>query len=126
MATRDDLRRAQARAMKEDDLLRDVRMLARQLGWETYHPLRSKGSEAGWPDLVLAKDGALLFRELKTEQGSLSPHQEKWISLLRAAGQDAAVWRPRHLFDGSIYNLLTSLATRPPDFRELALAPHDR
>lgn len=121
-----EFRRTRARSMTEDELLRDVRQMARTLGWDTYHTLRSRGSEPGWPDLVLAKAGVLLFRELKREQGVLTPSQERWLSHLRAAGLDADVWRPTDLLDGSIHHVLHGAAPRPPDLRELALPAHDR
>lgn len=100
--------------------------MAHTLGWATYHTHRSTKSEPGWPDLVLAKDDVVLFRELKTEQGALTPHQERWIGNLRAAGLDAGVWRPRDLFSGAIHHTLHATGHRPPDQRELALPAHDR
>ena len=50
----------------------------------------------GFPDLVLAhpKHG-ILFRELKSDHGTLSKHQIEWLDLLYTAGGDSAVWRPR-------------------------------
>jgi hypothetical protein len=85
--------------MTEAQLLQAVRDLAKLTGWETYHTHNSRRSEPGWPDLVCAnaKQRRVLFVELKTATGSVSKHQEKWLALLAACGQEAAVWRPADL-----------------------------
>lgn len=64
-----------------------------------FHPRFSVGSEAGWPDLVLIRlrDQRVLFRELKSDRGRVSPRQTAVIGLLRAVGLDAGVWRPSDL-----------------------------
>ena len=48
---------------------------------------------AGFPDLVLVRE-RVLFVELKSERGKLSPEQEQWLAVLRTAGADARLWRP--------------------------------
>lgn len=70
--------------------------LAHMLGWRHYHPLRSKGSPAGWPDLVLCRE-RLVHLELKTETGTTTPAQREWLRALQAAGAEVYVARPRHL-----------------------------
>jgi VRR-NUC domain len=57
--------------------------------WET--PVQADG--AGFPDLVLVK-GKVLWVELKADDGRLSPEQVAWLERLRAAGQEAFIWRP--------------------------------
>jgi len=103
-----DYREAQAKAMTEDQLLRAVRSHASQLGWRTMHQLHSRGTEPGWPDLVLVRKGRLLIRELKTIRGRLTPTQVGWLNDLTAAGVDAGVWRPDQLLSGQILNELTT------------------
>ena len=68
--------------------------LARVLGWKCYRTWNSIHSPAGFPDLCLARPGRLLFIELKSAKGRLTPAQEKWIAALREAGAEAMVARP--------------------------------
>lgn len=73
--------------------------VARWLGWTCYHTRDSRGSDPGWPDLVLARPVGtrgcrLLYRELKRERGRLTTEQARWGELLLRAGCDWAVWRP--------------------------------
>ena len=69
-----------------------------------YHTYDSRRSEPGFPDLVLVstRQGRILFRELKTDKGRVSPDQRKWIDGLTAAGGDAGVWRPEDLRSGRV------------------------
>lgn len=66
---------------------------ARYLGWRVYHTYDSRRSSSGFPDLVLVKD-RVLYREVKTDRGKVTPEQTAWIEALRVAGVDAGVWRP--------------------------------
>jgi hypothetical protein len=111
--------------MSEAEFQSRVTKLARDLGWgissqawkaETeqlaafgqppapltglaFHVRWSMGSDAGFPDLVLLRrrDRRLLFRELKTDAGKVSPRQAAVLELMTACGLDAAVWRPADL-----------------------------
>ncbi len=80
------------------------------LGLYGYHPRNSIGSARGWPDWVIVGDRGVLFRELKTETGTLSPEQRAVGSKLTRAGQDWAVWRPRDLYSGVILRQLQEIA----------------
>lgn len=68
-------------------------------------PVQADGT--GWPDLVLAKPGRLIFAELKSETGHASPEQMLWLKLLDAAGGECYVWKP------SDYEELELLLMRP-------------
>ena len=73
--------------------------IAGYLHWEHYHTLDSRGSDPGWPDLVLARRTGLytariIFREVKTEKGRVSEAQARWGRLLLAAGFDWKIYRP--------------------------------
>lgn len=70
-------------AMTEKDLLAFVVDTARAYGWLIYHTHDSRRSEAGFPDLVMTKQGRLLFVELKSERGRVSAAQWKWLRALR-------------------------------------------
>lgn len=86
-------------SMTEADFLSAVIRAARDRGWMVYHPrpaqtskgwrTAGQGDAAGFPDLVLARDGRVIVAELKTETGRLTPAQESW---LRASGGE--LWRP--------------------------------
>ena len=88
-----------------------VLQLAKLRGWLCYHPYDSRRSTPGFPDLVLVRDGEVVFAELKTDKGKLTKAQEQWLeqlcrvseraeSALTDAGQcgpsivSAVVWRP--------------------------------
>lgn len=49
---------------------------------------------SGFPDLVLARDGRVMFFELKREDGKTTPGQDAWLSAL---GPDTYVIRPSRL-----------------------------
>jgi hypothetical protein len=68
--------------------------LALLYGWFVYH---TYDSQPGWPDLVLARPttGELIFVELKTDVGRLSPAQRSWLRVLEDCNQEVHVWRPR-------------------------------
>ena len=66
---------------------------ARNRGWFVYHTYDSRKCEPGFPDLVLVRDN-VLFRELKSEKGRVTPTQKAWGDALTGAGADFAVWKP--------------------------------
>lgn len=72
--------------------------LARLLGWRSYHTWSSIHSAAGFPDLVLVRPPRLVFCELKSARGRLSPAQQDWLEALGACpGVEAFCWRPDQL-----------------------------
>ena len=79
-------RDALSRYMTEDELLTAVTEAATYLGWRWMHIRRTdlglQMGHIGFPDLVLAKNGRVLFVELKTEIGALSPSQREWIAAI--------------------------------------------
>ena len=102
-------RRAPRAIESEDHFEGRVVRAADALGWCAFHIRFSAAATRGihtlarhdhacgfgWPDWVFAKPGKrLLYRELKTEVGRVSRHQNYWHNLLRSAGEDVAVWRP--------------------------------
>ena len=66
--------------------------------WLVYHTLLSRGSEPGFPDLVMTRDGAIVFAELKTERGQPTAAQRTWLEALDLTDDllvIARLWRPR-------------------------------
>lgn len=98
---------AAAQAISERELQEWVIELAKLRGWKVAHfrPAKTaKGwrtpmqGDPGFPDLVLARAGRVVFAELKSEKGRLSPGQQGWTEALgrfNPDGQEVYVWRPR-------------------------------
>lgn len=84
---------AEFNRLTEKAWLGQIVQLAKTLGWKCYHPFLSIHSERGFPDLTLVRE-RVVFVELKTEKGKLSPHQVNWVDSLRMAGAEVRVWRP--------------------------------
>lgn len=78
----------------EEQLQEAVRKLAKYLGVLYYHPFDSRRSAPGFPDTVLAGTRGLIFAELKSAAGKLSPAQTAWRYMLLASGQKWVLWRP--------------------------------
>jgi hypothetical protein len=109
--------------MSEDDLLTTVLGMARAMGVMSAHfrPAQSKtgrwltavqGDGKGYPDLTLAGEGGVLFRELKSAKGPVKPEQKAWLAALSTAGADAGVWRPADLLSGRIEAELRAIRSR--------------
>lgn len=84
----------------EKDWQRQVRDLAKQLGWKLgYHTHDSRRSDTGFPDLVLvsAQRRRVLYLELKREKKHPTPTQREWLRDLHAAGAEVYLARPRNL-----------------------------
>lgn len=99
----------------ETELLEQTIELATLQGWLVHHdrPARTERGwrtaiqgHAGFPDLVLARGGVVLFRELKGPYGRLTPEQYDWSWQLDHVWRENAyvmaartripfdVWRP--------------------------------
>lgn len=99
--------------MSEREFQGIVLELAGLHGFElAYHTHDSRRSAPGFPDLVLvsSRHGRVLFRELKTDVGRISPQQRVWIEGLTAGGADAGVWRPADLVSGVVVAELSGKA----------------
>ena len=93
-----------SRTVSADEILTEAQFqglvlgVAETLGWEAFHDGDSRRSNAGFPDLVLVKDGRIIFAELKREKNAYpSKAQMNWLALLgKAAGDNvlAVLWRP--------------------------------
>ena len=68
-----------------------------QLGWAReliYHTRNSRGSTAGFPDLVLCRPPRLIWAELKQPGRELIEAQELWAWALKESGQEVYAWWP--------------------------------
>lgn len=85
----------------EASFMRAVMQAAKLHGWECWHDVDSRKNAAGLPDLLLIRNGVLLFAELKTDAGKLRPAQVRYQELLAAVEAKAGgavrvfTWRPR-------------------------------
>jgi hypothetical protein len=101
--------------MSEAQLMRSILDLTKWLGLLAFHSGDSRrDSCAGFPDLVIAGRGGVIYREAKTAVGRLRPEQMDWITTLTLAGADVAVWRPVDLTSGVIEKELKQLTKGKP------------
>ena len=101
-----------ASRMAEKELQQLVTDLCRLLGLPHFHVRHSRGMTAGWPDSVIIGT-RVIYRELKAERGQLSPEQRAIGDMLKAAGADWRVWRPRDWLSGDIETELRLLKGQP-------------
>jgi hypothetical protein len=66
------------------------------------HVYYTKHMRAGWPDSTIIGTGKVIFRELKSEYGRLTPEQRLVGERLKSAGQDWRIWRPGDWLSGAI------------------------
>jgi len=82
--------------MKEKYLQEQVRWLARLCGYDfIYHTWDSRNSPAGFPDIIILKDGRMIVAEIKREGEQPSPEQYFWLlefSKIRQA--EVYLWCP--------------------------------
>ncbi len=96
MSSPPEYRPGPALTISEKAFQSQVEQAARASGWYAYHTYSSRRSEPGFPDLVLVNPTRkrTVFAELKTEKGSVSDHQKRWLWALKESGQEAYLWRP--------------------------------
>ena len=102
--------------MTEAQFQRSVIELAQLNGWRVFHARKAQNAKGAWrtpvaadgagfPDLVLVRD-RVIFAELKTDKGRVSPAQREWLDAITDATTGeippcdrevvrATVWRPR-------------------------------
>lgn len=98
---------AEALRMPERQLQELVRRTALVLGWRFFHPWTSIKSAPGYPDCTLVRGERLIFAELKTERGKLTPAQVDWLAALgRVPGVEVYIFRPAQWYDGTIETIL--------------------
>lgn len=100
--------------MIEQGFQNDLIRAADLYGWLAFHVYDSRLTAGpGFPDTVLvpkrprADDPTIIFAELKTTTGKLSPVQRGWMDALMAASRiEYQVWRP-HQWDAIQERLMT-------------------
>lgn len=98
-------------AITERYLQDQVRKLCGDLGFIVQHLEDSRRSWVpGWPDLEIIGGRGIIYRELKGQQGPVSPDQRRIGRIISTAGGDWAIWRPRDLLSGRIASELTALS----------------
>ena len=84
--------------MTEKELRQSIVRAAKELGWRVYFSWTSIHSPKGFPDLCMVRGNRLLFAELKTDRGKMTPEQESWGIDLSASGRaEWYLWRPADL-----------------------------
>lgn len=79
----------------EKQFLAQVLELAALCHWRAYHSWISIRSAQGFPDLVMVRLSRILFVELKSERGRVSPAQQEWLNDLALTGKvEVEIWRP--------------------------------
>jgi hypothetical protein len=87
--------RAGKRPETEAGFLQAVRQLARLYNWREYHTYDARHSSKGFPDLCLCRPPRLIFAELKSARGRVTPEQDAWLQdLARVPGVAVFIWRP--------------------------------
>jgi hypothetical protein len=66
----------------EARFLANVRAYALAHGWKFYHTHYSCKSDEGFPDVVCARAGRLVFLELKSATGKPTEAQMQWLGVL--------------------------------------------
>jgi hypothetical protein len=79
----------------EKHLQSKVLELAYICGWRAYHTYDSRRSAAGFPDLILVRNGQMLAVELKAERGNVTADQRMWLDeLALVPGVRCFVFKP--------------------------------
>jgi hypothetical protein len=83
------------RPLSEQDWQARVLDLAEHTRWLRYHVYDSRRSAPGFPDLTLLRGDQLVFAELKSAGGRVTPAQQVWLDgLTRVRHLHVHVWRP--------------------------------
>jgi len=89
--------------ISEEEFQNQIIQLARLNHWRIAHfrpAMTSQGwrtpmqGDKGFPDLVLAKKGRIIFAELKSNSGKLSEEQRLWMRELDYDPNEYYIWCP--------------------------------
>lgn len=84
-----------------------------------YHTHDSRGSQAGFPDVVFLGPFGLIFAEFKMRgPEDLTPEQARWVIRLNTqGGVRSVVWSPEDWQNGTIQRSFTHVEISPPEIR---------
>jgi hypothetical protein len=97
-----------AAGMSEAKLQDLVVKLAQALGWKHIMHIHDsrRGLGQGFPDLCMVRGERVVFAELKTMRGRMSPAQKSWRDALWDSVGEWYCWRPDDLLRGSVEQCL--------------------
>jgi len=104
-------------AMSEDDLLVGLMEAMLISGWRCTHVRRSDRAltmgSPGWPDIAATPPhgGPLLVIEAKSDTGSVSDDQARWLVALAQGGTTTALIRPSG-YDRAVALILAGVSER--------------
>ena len=82
----------------EDEFQGWITDLAERTGWIWFHDRDSRKNPSGFPDLVLARNGRVIFAELKVGYNKPSDAQIEWLTNLGwnndTSHKLVRLWRP--------------------------------
>lgn len=89
------------RHISEKDLAATVIEMARAYGWLVAgvvdQRVYARRFSAGVPDLMMVRGKRLVFAELKSQRGKVTPEQQEWLSALVVTGAEVYLWQPQDL-----------------------------
>ena len=100
-------------AESEAEFIEKARALLDMCGWRWWHVRTSIGTNPGLPDIIAVHRTVIrpiLWIELKTLKGKVSPEQKEGIEILLFQGAEVHVFRP-----GQEQELADLLGPRPQD-----------
>lgn len=81
--------------MTEKQFEAQVKELAKIFGWNYYHTWRSYHSPMGFPDCVMVRLSRIIFAELKSDKGKVTPAQQEWLDILKGTEKvEVYLWYP--------------------------------
>lgn len=86
--------------------------------WHGYHTHNSRHSVSGFPDWVLVRQPRILFVELKTDTGKISPDQQQWLGEL-AHCETHARWLVEQVGLAGVQPIVEVHVWRPADWDQI-------
>lgn len=106
--------------LSESQLLAKIMREAEHLDLLQYHTYGGNVSRFGFPDLVIVGPRGHAIWEVKSTLGDLSPDQQDWADMLKAAGLSYSVIAPKDWESGEVRRRLLAIAD--PDCTDTRLA----